>query len=150
LIVAFVFVVTAVSRAPESTSVEKNPESAEELHGYTTSSLADPCENPRERNRKQLRTGMVVIGGGPTATIAESSTVKVVAVAAAAATLASNAANMTSDDKSASAPAPLAAGASTQQKGWNMKNLGQRVAVDAMSAATAGGLVAPIVSMIDK
>jgi len=33
---------------------------------------------------------------------------------------------------------------------WNTKNLGRRLAVDAASAATAGGLVAPIITMIDK
>jgi hypothetical protein len=100
---------------------------------------------------------MPAIGGGPTASsIAESSTVKVAAVAAAAATLASNAANMSSDSKvssssSSSPPAPLtAATMAMEKKEWNTKNLGRRVAVDALAAATAGGLVAPIVSMIDK
>jgi hypothetical protein len=95
---------------------------------------------------------MPAIGGGPSASIAESSTVKVAAVAVAAATLASNATNMTADRKSSpvTPPAPLTAATETQQKGWNTKNLGQRIAVDAMSAAMAGGLVAPIVSMIDK
>ncbi|KAF2725964.1 hypothetical protein K431DRAFT_317378 [Polychaeton citri CBS 116435] len=33
---------------------------------------------------------------------------------------------------------------------WNTKNLGGRLLVDAGSAATAGGLVAPLVSMIDR
>jgi hypothetical protein len=33
---------------------------------------------------------------------------------------------------------------------WNTKNLGQRLAVDAACGATAGFLVAPIVSMVDK
>ena len=33
---------------------------------------------------------------------------------------------------------------------WNTKRLGSRVAVDAASAMTAGGLVAPIITMIDK
>lgn len=35
-------------------------------------------------------------------------------------------------------------------KTWNTENLGQRLAVDAGCAATAGALVAPIVSMVDK
>lgn len=33
---------------------------------------------------------------------------------------------------------------------WNTRNLGQRLAVDAACAASAGFLVAPIVSMVDK
>ncbi|EMC93713.1 hypothetical protein BAUCODRAFT_76361 [Baudoinia panamericana UAMH 10762] len=33
---------------------------------------------------------------------------------------------------------------------WNTKALGQRMAVDAACAATAGGLVAPVISMIDN
>jgi len=33
---------------------------------------------------------------------------------------------------------------------WNTKNLGSRLAVDAACAATAGGLVAPIITMIDQ
>ena len=33
---------------------------------------------------------------------------------------------------------------------WNTKRLGSRMAVDAASAMTAGGLVAPIITMIDK
>ncbi|KAK5108003.1 hypothetical protein LTR62_008897 [Meristemomyces frigidus] len=33
---------------------------------------------------------------------------------------------------------------------WNTKNLGSRLAVDAACAATAGGMVAPLISMIDK
>lgn len=37
-----------------------------------------------------------------------------------------------------------------KQESWNTKNLGQRLIVDAACAATAGGLVAPIVSIIDK
>jgi hypothetical protein len=36
------------------------------------------------------------------------------------------------------------------EKKWNTKNLGSRMAVDAACAATAGGLVAPLISMIDK
>jgi len=35
-------------------------------------------------------------------------------------------------------------------KEWNTKNLGGRLAVDAACAATAGGLVAPVITMIDK
>lgn len=35
-------------------------------------------------------------------------------------------------------------------KEWNTKNLSQRLVVDAGCAATAGFLVAPIVSMVDK
>lgn len=37
-----------------------------------------------------------------------------------------------------------------EKKQWNTKNLGQRIAIDAMSAGSAGGLVAPIICMIDK
>jgi hypothetical protein len=33
---------------------------------------------------------------------------------------------------------------------WNTKHLGRRLAVDAACAATAGFMVAPIVSMVDK
>ena len=33
---------------------------------------------------------------------------------------------------------------------WNTKHLSQRVAVDVASAASAGGLVAPVIYMIDK
>ena len=33
---------------------------------------------------------------------------------------------------------------------WNTQNLGRRLAVDAMCAITAGGLVAPIITMVDK
>jgi hypothetical protein len=33
---------------------------------------------------------------------------------------------------------------------WNTKNLGSRLAVDAMCAGAAGGLVAPVIYMIDK
>lgn len=33
---------------------------------------------------------------------------------------------------------------------WNTEHLGQRLAVDAACAGTAGFLVAPIVSMVDK
>lgn len=33
---------------------------------------------------------------------------------------------------------------------WNMKSLGSRMAVDAACAATAGGMVAPLITMIDK
>lgn len=35
-------------------------------------------------------------------------------------------------------------------KEWNTKNLSQRLLMDTVCAGTAGGLVAPIVSMIDK
>ena len=35
-------------------------------------------------------------------------------------------------------------------KEWNTKNLSQRLLMDTICAGTAGGLVAPIVSMIDK
>ena len=37
-----------------------------------------------------------------------------------------------------------------EPKQWNTKNLSFRLAVDAASAATAGGLVAPIITVIDK
>lgn len=33
---------------------------------------------------------------------------------------------------------------------WNLKDLGARLTVDATSAAIAAGLVAPIVTVIDK
>ena len=33
---------------------------------------------------------------------------------------------------------------------WNLKDLGAKVTVDATSAATAAGLVSPIVMMVDK
>jgi hypothetical protein len=33
---------------------------------------------------------------------------------------------------------------------WNTKNLGSRLAVDAACAFTAGGTVAPVISMIDR
>lgn len=33
---------------------------------------------------------------------------------------------------------------------WNTKNIGSRIAVDAACAATAGGVVSPIITMIDK
>lgn len=36
------------------------------------------------------------------------------------------------------------------KKEWNTKNLGQRLGVDVACAATAGGMVAPIICMIDK
>lgn len=35
-------------------------------------------------------------------------------------------------------------------KQWNTHNLGKRLTVDLASAAAAGGLVAPIISVIDK
>ena len=37
-----------------------------------------------------------------------------------------------------------------ERKEWNTKNIGSRVAVDAACAATAGGVVSPIITMIDK
>lgn len=33
---------------------------------------------------------------------------------------------------------------------WNTANLGSRLAVDAACAATAGGLVAPIITIVDR
>lgn len=36
------------------------------------------------------------------------------------------------------------------KKEWNTKNLGQRLAVDAMCAGAAAGSVAPVICMIDK
>ena len=36
------------------------------------------------------------------------------------------------------------------ESGWNTKRLGSRMAADAACAMTAGGLVAPIITMIDK
>jgi len=37
-----------------------------------------------------------------------------------------------------------------QKKEWNTKHLGQRLGVDVACAATAGGLVAPLITVIDK
>jgi hypothetical protein len=37
-----------------------------------------------------------------------------------------------------------------ESKAWNTANLGRRLGVDAMSAAAAGGLVAPVICAIDK
>lgn len=37
-----------------------------------------------------------------------------------------------------------------EKKAWNTANLGSRLAVDAACAATAGGLVAPIITIVDK
>nr|OQO21059.1 hypothetical protein B0A51_11466 [Rachicladosporium sp. CCFEE 5018] len=45
-------------------------------------------------------------------------------------------------------PKPKLPGVKTD--GWNTANLGKRLGVDALSAATAGGLVAPLICMIDK
>nr|POE54584.1 putative membrane protein [Quercus suber] len=36
------------------------------------------------------------------------------------------------------------------EKEWNLKNIGSRLGVDVISAATAGGLVAPVITVIDK
>jgi hypothetical protein len=35
-------------------------------------------------------------------------------------------------------------------KSWNTKNIGLRLAADGAAAATAGVLVAPVITMIDK
>ncbi|OQO02609.1 hypothetical protein B0A48_12137 [Cryoendolithus antarcticus] len=45
-------------------------------------------------------------------------------------------------------PKPKLPGVTTSD--WNTANLGKRLGVDALSAATAGGLVAPLICMIDK
>lgn len=45
---------------------------------------------------------------------------------------------------------PVEAMANLKEKKWNTEHLGQRLAVDAACAASAGFLVAPIVSMVDK
>lgn len=37
-----------------------------------------------------------------------------------------------------------------ESRDWNTKNLARRLGVDAMCAATAGGLVAPIITIVDK
>ncbi|KAK5111310.1 hypothetical protein LTR85_012205 [Meristemomyces frigidus] len=37
-----------------------------------------------------------------------------------------------------------------ERPAWNTKNIGSRIAVDAACAATAGGVVSPIITMIDK
>lgn len=41
-------------------------------------------------------------------------------------------------------------GSGGEKKAWNTANLGSRLAVDAACAATAGGLVAPIITIVDK
>ncbi len=53
--------------------------------------------------------------------------------------------------------APLAAASqkkvemsTTLQQQWNTKNLGLRLGADAASAACAAGLVAPLISIIDR
>lgn len=38
----------------------------------------------------------------------------------------------------------------TQAKAWNTRNLGMRIGTDAFSAASAGVLVAPIITIIDR
>lgn len=45
---------------------------------------------------------------------------------------------------------PLSAGIEGGEKKYNTKNLGLRLAADATAAASAGVLVAPIITMIDK
>jgi hypothetical protein len=45
---------------------------------------------------------------------------------------------------------PVADGAKPGQRTWNTKNLGLRLAVDALSAACAAVLVAPVITMIDQ
>lgn len=40
--------------------------------------------------------------------------------------------------------------AAAKTKSWNTHNLGLRLAADAAAAATAGVLVAPLITMIDK
>lgn len=37
-----------------------------------------------------------------------------------------------------------------EKRDWNTKNLGRRVVADAACAATAGGLVAPVIMTVDK
>lgn len=37
-----------------------------------------------------------------------------------------------------------------EKKLWNTKNLGRRIVTDAACAATAGGLVAPVIMTVDK
>lgn len=41
-------------------------------------------------------------------------------------------------------------GMQAPKKAWNTKNLGLRLASDAISAASAAALVAPVVSIIDR
>lgn len=38
----------------------------------------------------------------------------------------------------------------TKNKSWNTRNLGLRIAADGAAAATAGVLVAPLITMIDR
>ena len=37
-----------------------------------------------------------------------------------------------------------------EKRDWNTKNLGRRIVADAACAATAGGLVAPVIMTVDK
>lgn len=37
-----------------------------------------------------------------------------------------------------------------ESRKWNTKNLGRRLGVDFMCAAAAGGLVAPVITIVDK
>lgn len=45
---------------------------------------------------------------------------------------------------------PAAADKPQQQQKWNTKNLGLRLAADAISAASAAILITPIISIIDR
>jgi len=40
--------------------------------------------------------------------------------------------------------------AEKERQQWNTRHLGSRMAVDAACAVSAGGLVAPLITMIDK
>ena len=38
----------------------------------------------------------------------------------------------------------------SEKRDWNTKNLGRRIVTDAACAATAGGMVAPVIMTVDK
>lgn len=52
------------------------------------------------------------------------------------------------------APVPKAipgrSASESQAKAWNTRNLGLRIGTDALAAASAGVLVAPIITIIDR
>lgn len=47
-------------------------------------------------------------------------------------------------------PTPKIDMAAKLERKWNTKNLGLRLGVDAVAAASAAALIAPVVSIIDK
>lgn len=48
------------------------------------------------------------------------------------------------------APKPKLDAAVKPQRKWNTKNLGGRLATDLVSAASAGAMIAPVISIIDR